>query len=841
MTLRHTVCFIGMALICLVSTAHAATPAPIGQVVSLRGPVTADLLGKSRSLAIKSPVFQDDTIRTESRSRVQILFNDNTIITLGVSSSLHLKTYQWNAATKEGAFTHEVKEGVFRVLGGAITQSAPEKFKTETPVATIGIRGSLYQGQFRDGLLTVILQGGKGINIINETGVVPITTAGFGTKVGGLGEKPAKPSRFTRGDMTEMNEGLAATESEGSQEENTNDSGTDADQGTAGEAPYAEETSPQSDTGSNGSSDNGVAAALPTVDRIPLLDVTPPLPDNPPALPDNPPPPPSVALSGKGGSAVADATGQVSSYTLGGVTASLQSDGTVTGTITGAGGTSRSFAYQIPNYTPNAPYTDFTFSKSIVNGVTRNVQSSPSGEFSIVTIPGPTSYELGFAGTPATTTPTDGVDFYFGNMLAVDNSSASSTPGDKIHFGDYGMEINWRTNTYIAHFKETSGTGNNGGPVIFGNISGTSLATAQMIGPTFGIGDAQTSMGVIEWGNLTGPSGGFYGTSTQGLGFSATGTLVNIQTQTDTTGNFEVVGAAMLKPGTDNLTSPTGTATFNGFVTGIAENMADPGTNRGIFLNSSASDVTIALNRDTGTVTGSLTAQDLAGSLGVVIGPSGQSAYVVDNNFAAYLGSGPAASANITTLKPYGNFLITAPRPDPAATSTSGQQFSDHVTWGYWEVAYVDPGSGNDYHLHNPGSLWIAGETTPYAALNSLRIADFTGTYIGGAEGIQIDPTGTISMLTGGKTNMVVYFGSVGNITGTINFDQLTTPLTLINGYVSISPTGSGFFAEFSGLPSQVTGTFFGPNANAIGGNFKGENATALTQYVGIFGGNLQP
>jgi len=849
MSLRSLCFSIGLVLINLLSTAHAAMMVEIGQVVAMRGTVNADLQGDIRALTIKSPVFQDDVIKTETRSRIQIRFKDNTIITLGVASTLHLKEYRWNEETKKGAFTHEVKEGVFRVLGGAITKASPETFKTETPVATIGIRGSLYRGRFRNGTLNVMLQGGKGINIINEAGVVPIITPGFGTRVTAWQQKPARPTRFSNEEISDMDdeldEGKSLEPDEDGNDKTSSDEGAPGEQRAEGENGdsdgfFAEtgdaEGTDEAFTDYSGVDDEGVTEP-PLMDLIPLEEILTEIPDPPPVVP---PPATIEPLSGKGATAFTNTAGEVSSYIQGGISA-INTDGVISGTITNSDGTTSPFSYTIPGYTPDAPYTGFNISQSTYDGITRRVQSSPSGEFSIFTIPGSTQYELGFAGVPATTTPSDGVDFFYGNMLAIENSSASNTQGDVVHFGKYMMEINWKTGTYIAHFDETSGesNGEGKGPAMFGRISGTDISSAYMIGPSFDPGDSNT--GVIEWGNITGTSGSFYGSDAQGLGFTSLGNLINIENQSQTTGNFQVVGAAMLDPNTDDPTSPTGTLTFNGFLTGISEDMANPGQGRSVFLNSSASQVAIVLNRDTGTVTGSLTATDVvggAGTLNVTIGANGQSAFVLEDHFAAYLGDGTNGSANIKNLKPYGNFLITAPLQDETNTPIPGQQFSEHVQWGYWEVAYVDPGTGKDYHLHNPGSLWIAGERTQPSVIDGLISQNASARYVGIAEGIQIDGnTSMISHLTGGKCDISIAFGSASNpVTGTLSFDNAIN--LNVNGTTAL--TNTGFEAGINGASTGVNGAFFGPNANAIGGNFQGMSATDSTEYIGIFGGNKQ-
>ncbi len=80
---------------------------------------------------------------------------------------------------------------------GKIAKVAPQKFSTETLSATIGIRGSTYAGNVSGDSLTVVLEGGTGIEVTNEGGSVLITKVGYGTSVPSQYDPPATPSKFT--------------------------------------------------------------------------------------------------------------------------------------------------------------------------------------------------------------------------------------------------------------------------------------------------------------------------------------------------------------------------------------------------------------------------------------------------------------------------------------------------------------------------------------------------------------------------------------------------------------------------------------------------------------------
>ena len=60
---------------------------PIGLVVALRGVVTAvNTSGAQRRLAVQDKIYPADTIKTGSRGRVQMMFDDNTLVSLGTNT-----------------------------------------------------------------------------------------------------------------------------------------------------------------------------------------------------------------------------------------------------------------------------------------------------------------------------------------------------------------------------------------------------------------------------------------------------------------------------------------------------------------------------------------------------------------------------------------------------------------------------------------------------------------------------------------------------------------------------------------------------------------------------------
>jgi hypothetical protein len=461
------------------------------------------------------------------------------------------------------------------------------------------------------------------------------------------------------------------------------------------------------------------------------------------------------------------------------------------------------------------------------------------GEFAVFAIPSgvflnnttQNGYQdLGFVGieTLASQMPVNGVSGYAGFALGVDTEliSGEAQYHDSTLMNMY-MEVNWLNGKAIGRIDDPEG----GNIFFFGDVSDGTLTNITLGG--YNNKDEDNTTEMVSWVEGTVKTAKFYGSAYQGFGMSGSGEFYDIASdQSSSVGSGRMVTAAFRKAlDVVDTTSPTGSVTFQGFVIGVSENMTDPSSNRRLFMNYGSSDFVLNIDRESGTLSGLLSAEDTITGMATInyleIGGSHGSAYVLDDNMVGLIGD--TGSDAITTdmytggLKTYGNYLITGDIND---------QFSDYVTWGYWEIAYTDPESGAPYHLHMPGSYWIAGELTPDSTIASLASSNITGVYSGVARGVCIDTASVVSELTNGSSQITINFGT-SQVTGNIAFDQIT--LNLTNGAITAST--SGFSAEISSAStSSVNGAFYGPQAQAIAGNFNAD--ISGNTYLGIFGGN---
>jgi len=133
-----------MLVLSFISFCYSAQDAdPIGTVVAIQGKVTAtSAAGKDRDLELAGPIFLNDTIISEPGGKIQIMFDDESVISQGENSEMTIDEYVYSPDEEDDVKSKmSLNKGVFRVVTGKITDLNPDRFKVKTKMATIGIRG----------------------------------------------------------------------------------------------------------------------------------------------------------------------------------------------------------------------------------------------------------------------------------------------------------------------------------------------------------------------------------------------------------------------------------------------------------------------------------------------------------------------------------------------------------------------------------------------------------------------------------------------------------------------------------------------------------------------------
>ena len=124
----------------LINSAHAQVVA--GTVKTLLGSAYVQRGSERVPVAKEMPLYSKDVIVTASSAFVGIVLSDGTKITAGANANLNLANYEFNEDTKKGAMKVNVTKGVIQVASGVLGKTSRENVQFNTPVATIGIRGT---------------------------------------------------------------------------------------------------------------------------------------------------------------------------------------------------------------------------------------------------------------------------------------------------------------------------------------------------------------------------------------------------------------------------------------------------------------------------------------------------------------------------------------------------------------------------------------------------------------------------------------------------------------------------------------------------------------------------
>tara|TARA_R100001143_G_scaffold36518_4_gene34076 strand:- start:98088 stop:110366 length:12279 start_codon:yes stop_codon:yes gene_type:complete len=120
----------------------------IGSVETITGEVYAVRPDGTRVLLqAGDPVFQGDQIETADGASIKMTFIDGTLFTLGGDARLALDEMVFDPASSTGESAFSILQGGFLFVSGQIAQNNPNDMTVTTPVATIGIRGTIVTGE----------------------------------------------------------------------------------------------------------------------------------------------------------------------------------------------------------------------------------------------------------------------------------------------------------------------------------------------------------------------------------------------------------------------------------------------------------------------------------------------------------------------------------------------------------------------------------------------------------------------------------------------------------------------------------------------------------------------
>ena len=167
-----------LVLALMLSAGRGAIAAPadhIGVAAAVKDQVHGTVGSVTAPLETGGNVFQDEVVATSSDSMAQLLFLDQTSLSIGPQSEVKLDRFVYDPDKKRGDVVLEASKGAFRFITGA---QDPNSYTLKTPVATIGVRGTIVDYGIENGQLIVRLVEGKAIVTLDNGQVIELDEPG---------------------------------------------------------------------------------------------------------------------------------------------------------------------------------------------------------------------------------------------------------------------------------------------------------------------------------------------------------------------------------------------------------------------------------------------------------------------------------------------------------------------------------------------------------------------------------------------------------------------------------------------------------------------------------------
>jgi hypothetical protein len=114
----------------------------IGYIKNTSGEAAIERNGERAPAAAGQPLYRKDVLVTGADGTLGATLKDSSLLSLGPGSRLALETYLFEPDRKAYSFISRITSGTLQYVSGLISKLSPGSVKIETPVATLGLRGT---------------------------------------------------------------------------------------------------------------------------------------------------------------------------------------------------------------------------------------------------------------------------------------------------------------------------------------------------------------------------------------------------------------------------------------------------------------------------------------------------------------------------------------------------------------------------------------------------------------------------------------------------------------------------------------------------------------------------
>ncbi len=160
----------GLMAFSFVPDGQAVEKISVGNAATVVRTVTGTIEADSRQIALLDDLYHNELVETGEESATEIVFLDDTRLSLGPDSSMVLDEFVFDPDPSKASFVLTATKGVFRFASGNLPGKS---YTINTPTATIGIRGTAFT-------LSVLpaQDGGSGlvVTLVMESGAALVTS-----------------------------------------------------------------------------------------------------------------------------------------------------------------------------------------------------------------------------------------------------------------------------------------------------------------------------------------------------------------------------------------------------------------------------------------------------------------------------------------------------------------------------------------------------------------------------------------------------------------------------------------------------------------------------------------
>ena len=148
--------FWGMAILLFASsnlgiTHTSAAESPVGSVKTIQDKASILRSGNLIPAQTGAMVYTGDILQTDQTGSLGVIFRDDALVSLGPNSQVKIDDFLFQPDQGKFSFLTRLIQGTAAFVSGQIAKLAPESMLVQTPIATIGVRGTHFAVQAEGG------------------------------------------------------------------------------------------------------------------------------------------------------------------------------------------------------------------------------------------------------------------------------------------------------------------------------------------------------------------------------------------------------------------------------------------------------------------------------------------------------------------------------------------------------------------------------------------------------------------------------------------------------------------------------------------------------------------